>query len=169
LNLKKVVAVEIALLLAALVAGMYIIIINPYLESSKQDLPLRLFNEQSFPEQTTTLERGQIIYGDFNYSGYKPPILLIDMTFQDCKTNGYITVYLNERFVARIYVTPENKRISSTAVSCAGIDWVRPREATAVYFLSEPEDGYNVVYFLSEPEDGYEGTFSYRFRLRGSQ
>lgn len=155
--------------MVALVAGMYIILINPYLESSKQDKLLRLFDEQSFPEQTTAVEQGQMICGVFNYSGYEPPILVIDMTFQDCKTSGFITIYLNGRWVTSIYVTPENKRISPTAVSCAGMDWVEPRESTAVYFLSEPEDGFNVVYFISEPEDGYEGTFSYRFRLRGSQ
>ena len=156
MKLGKLIVIEIALVVILLFAALNLIAYSPFLVSSSQDPGIGLLKEIVFPPQNVTLLRDQVTNILFNYSSYEPAILIMDINYLNWETSGYITIFLNGRFVGNIQSLPDTKQKSLAVVSCSGIDWVRPNES-------------NFIMFLSEYDLGYEGTFTCSVKLRGSR
>jgi hypothetical protein len=162
LKLKKLFAIEIASVIVVLVIIMFFVEVTPYLVSSKPNAQIGVYNQKEFAKDIVTLASGQTASAQFNYSTYDPAILIIDLTFQNWQTPGYLSLYCNGRIIATVYASTANPEIHFTTISVSGWDWVKPPSTNSFTYGNE-------VTFSSEPQNGYEGTFSYQISIRGSR
>jgi hypothetical protein len=162
LKLKKLFAIEIAVLAVALLVVMFFVEVTPYLVSSKTNSQISLYNEKQFAEGTASLALGQTKSAQFNYSTYDPAILVVDLTFQSWQSQGDLSIYLNGKLIASINATAINPAVHLTAISVSGRDWVKPPSINSFTYGNE-------VTFVSDSENGYEGTFNYKIDIRGSR
>jgi hypothetical protein len=162
LKLKKLFLVEIVTVVVILVFIMLFVEVTPYLASSKPNSQIGVYNQKEFASDLVTLAIGESAYARFNYSTYDPAILVIDLSFQNWQTPGYLTLYCNGRIIATVYASSSNPTMHFTTISVSGWDWVQPPSLNSFTYGNE-------VTFTSEPQNGYEGTFSCVISIRGSR
>ena len=163
MELKKVIMIEITVVVIVLVGVMAFVGIIPYLASSQQNRSIGVYNERLFDEGNVTLSRGNAIPSAiFNYTTFDPAILVLDLDFQTWEAPGNLTISVNGLNLATISPSPENPHFSLNAVSFSGEDLVIPYSVKSI--LSN-----NQVDFSSKTGEGYAGTFSYRISIRGSR
>jgi len=160
LKLKKLIVVEIVLLVAALLLVIAFVEIAPFLRSSKQKNSIGLYQEKEYARGNATLAVGESSSVRFTYSSYDPAILILDVAFLTWKSPGYLIFRCNNRVFASVFARPENSHLSLTVVSVSGREWVEPPSSMF---------GVNEIAFESELKNGYEGTFSYKISVRGSR
>ncbi len=156
MGLKRLLVLEALSVILVVFVSIYIVGLNPTLESSQRDIFLGLFKEVDYGQNTIALRRGYTGRGSFFYQSYEPVILRLEIVSSVPTTAGYVEVYCNARFVANILFASPNGRASLSVVSCAGVDWVIPLQS-------------NVISFVSGYTNGYEGTITYRISLRGTR
>jgi len=160
LKLKKLMVVEIVLLVVALLLVIAFVEIVPFLRSSKQKNSIGLYQEREYARGNVTLVVGGWSSVRFNYLSYDPAILILDIAFLTWKSPGFLTLRCNNRVFASVFARPENSHVSLTVVSVSGREWVEPPSSMF---------GINEIAFESELKNGYEGTFSYKISVRGSR
>jgi hypothetical protein len=160
MKLKKLIVIEISILVVVLFLILAFVEIAPYLGASKQKDTIGLYSEREFARGRTTLAVGETIAVNFTYPSYDPAILTLDITFLFGKSPGYLTLRCNHRIFASIFVTQENTNLSFVGVSFSGRDWVEPPSSMF---------GLNEIAFESDSNNGYAGTLSYKISSRGSR
>lgn len=160
MKLKKLIFVEIAILIVALLLVLVLVGVAPYLRSSKQKNTIALYQEREFARGNTTLEVGETTSVKFTYPSYDPAILILDIEILTLKSPGYLVLRCNSRIFASVFVGSEDSHLSFTGVSFSGRDWVQPPSSMF---------GLNEIAFESESNNGYAGTFSYKISSRGSR
>jgi hypothetical protein len=163
MDLKKVVMLEIIIVVIVLAVVMTFVGIIPYLTSSQQSRSIGVYSERVYDEGNVTLIRGKTMQSAiFNYTTFDPAILVLDLNFQTWQAQGNLTISVNSIDLATITPTPEKPQVSLNAVSFSGQDLVTPY---AVYSILSS----NQIDFSSKIGEGYAGTFSYRISIRGSR
>ena len=160
MKLKKLIIVEIAVLVVALVSVLLFVEIAPYLRSSTQENRIGLYEEREFARGSTVLAVGETSTVNFTYPSYDPAILTLDVTFLFWESPGYLTLRCNHRILASVFVKPDNQDLSFVLVSFSGRDWVEPPSSMF---------GLNEIAFESESKNGYAGTLGYRVSSMGSR
>ena len=160
MKLRRLIAVEIALLVVAVLAVMVFVEYVPFLRSSKQRSSIGLYQEREYARGNLTMAVGQSSSVRFVYSSYDPAILILDITFLTWESPGFLIIRCNYRICASVSAGPENPFVSFAVVSFSGREWVEPPSSMF---------GLNEISFESELENGYEGMFSYRISIRGSR
>lgn len=160
MKLRKLVFVEIILLVMAMLLILASMEIAPFLKSSKLKSSIGLYQEREYARGNVTLEVGGRSSVRFIYTSYDPAILIVDITFLTWKTTGYLTLRCNNRVFASVFAEPENSQLSVIVVSVSGREWVEPPSSMF---------GINEITFESESVDGYEGTLIYKISIRGSR
>jgi hypothetical protein len=166
-NLKKLIFVEIAVVVAIIVSITVFVGMTPYLSSSGQNGQIGVFNQREFVKETATIQQGQRLSSRFNYTTYDPAILVVDLKFQDWKKPGSLSMYCNGILVTTFDATPNNPDIESTTVTFSGFDLVKPPPPKLG--MSFQFTYGNEISFSSPIENGYEGTFNYQLSIRGSR
>jgi hypothetical protein len=169
LKLKKLMVVEISVVVIVFVSILLFVEITPYLASANSESQIGTYNQRLFLQGNATLSAGHSVSAWFNYSSFDPPILVLELTFLSWQTPGSLLVYCNGLRIATIEASPDKPNVVLTAVAVSGIDLVKTR-ADLIY--PAPPNAYtfgNQVAFAPNPGDGYEGSFSYRISLRGSR
>ena len=169
MKLKKLMVVEISVVVIVLVSILLFVEITPYLASANPESQIGIYNQRLFAQGNATLSAGQSASAWFNYSSFDPPILVFDLTFLSWQTPGSLSVYCNGLRIATIEASPDKPHVVLTAVAVSGMDLVKTR-ADLIY--PAPPNAYtfgNQVAFTSNPGDDYEGSFNYQISLRGSR
>jgi hypothetical protein len=162
-KLKKLIIAETLLAVAILLVILFFVEITPYLESSRQNASIGLYNQREYGKGNATIARGQIVRAaQFNYTTSDPAILILDLTFQNWKSTGNLTFAINGRVFSSILATPENSQMSLAVITVSGEDWVETTSLNSLVFGNE-------ITFISSRENGYEGTFDYQISVRGSR
>ena len=167
MNLKKLIFVEVAVVVFAIALVTVFVGITPYLTSSGQNGQIGVFNQREYVQKTATLQPGQMTSSRFNYTTFDPAILVVELRFQDWQKPGKLLMYCNGIFIDTFDATPSNPYVKSTTVTFSGFDLVKPpssRIGLAYQFVYG-----NEISFLSPMEHGYEGTFNYQISIRGSR
>jgi hypothetical protein len=167
LNLKKLFAVEIAIVLTVVVVVVAFVEIVPYLSASNQNGQIGVYNQRLYAQKTATLQSGQIVSSRFNYSSYDPAILVVDMKFQNWQKSGNFSIYCNGILIDTFYASPSDPNVKSTTVTFSGYDLVKSPSAS-LGIIYQFEYG-NEITFVSPTQNGYEGTFDYQISIRGSR
>ena len=157
---RRLVVVEITILVATLLLVVAIVEIVPFLNPSKQRDSIGLYQEREYAKGNVTLASGEWSSVRFTYTSYDPAILTLDIAFLTWKSPGYLILRCNNRVFASVLVQPENSSLSFTIISVSGREWIEPPSSMF---------GVNEITFESDPNNGYEGTFSYRISVRGSR
>jgi len=166
-NLKKLMFVEIAVVVIATVSIAVFVGMTPYLYSSSQNGQIGVFNQREYVKETATIQQGQRLSSRFNYTTYDPAILVVDLKFQDWKKPGSLSMYCNGILITTFDATPNDPNIESTTVTFSGFDLVKPPPPKLG--MSSQFTYGNELSFLSPTENGYEGTFNYQISIRGSR
>jgi hypothetical protein len=168
MKLKRLFIAEIVIVAIILVSVMVVIEGIPYLEASRENSSVSMYQEKEYAKGIVTLARGEAARTGFNYSTYDPAILVLELSFQIWQSPGNLTFYCNKEYFASIIATPERPNISLVVISVSGEDWVktssstkRPANSTSTYD--------NEITFSSNSLSGYAGTFNYRIVVRGSR
>lgn len=167
MNLKKLFAVEIAIVLTVVVVVVAFVEIVPYLSASNQNGQIGVYNQRLYAQKTATLQSGQIVSSRFNYSSYDPAILVVDMKFQNWQKSGNFSIYCNGILIDTFYASPSDPNVKSTTVTFSGYDLVKSPSAS-LGIIYQFEYG-NEITFVSPTQNGYEGTFDYQISIRGSR
>ena len=167
LQLKRLVTLEIVLVVIVLIAVLVFVGITPYLASSMESNKIEVFNQKKYVENTVSLVAGQKASCRFNYSTFDPAILVVDLAFQDWKTPGHLSLYCNGILVVTIEATPRNPDVQLTTITVSGFDLVKPQYQLSGLFSTYTYG--NEITFASATEKGYEGIFSYTISIRGSR
>ena len=167
MNLKKLIAIEIAAVVVAIVLITVFVGITPYLSSSGQNSQIGVFNQREYAKESVMLQQGQSVSSRFNYTTYDPAILVVDLKFQDWQKPGSLFMYCNGILVTTFDATPSNPNIESTTITFSGFDLVKPPPSKLT--MSYQYTYGNEISFSSPVEKGYEGTFSYQISIRGSR
>lgn len=162
MNLRKIVTIEITVIVVVIAIVLLVVEGTPYFVSSSSNSSIGVYNQKEFAKGTETLGAGQTASAQFNYSSFDPAILVIDLTFQNWQNPGRLSMYCNGRNIATIFATPDNPTVRLTMISTSGWDWVKPPSINSYTYGNE-------VSFVSETENGYAGTFSYQIDIRGSK
>ncbi len=167
MNLKRILLLEISVVIIVIIAVIAFIEITPYLVSSKQNNQIGVFNQRIYAQETVTLQPGARAASRFNYTTYDPAILVVDLNFQNWQRPGYLSVYCNGRLIVSFDATSKNPDVQITSVTFSGYDLVKP---------PPPKIGVSLIFaygneisFLSPENQGYAGTFSYQISVRGSR
>jgi hypothetical protein len=166
-NLKKLVFVEVAVVIVAIVLIAIFVGLTPYLTSSGQNGQIGVFNQREYVQETVTLQQGQRVASRFNYTTYDPAILVVNLKFQDWQKPGSLSMYCNGIFVTTFNATSSDPDIESTTVTFSGFDLVKPPPPKLG--MSFQFAYGNEISFSSPIENGYEGTFNYQISVRGSR
>jgi len=167
LNLKKLIIVEITVLIVVIVLITVFVAITPYLASSGQNSQIGVFNQREYVQKTATIQPGQTASSRFNYTTFDPAILIVEIKFQDWQKPGKLSMYCNGIRIDTFDATPSNPYVKSITVTFSGFDLVKPpssRLGIAYQFAYG-----NEISFLSPIENGYQGTFNYQISIRGSR
>jgi hypothetical protein len=163
MELKKLIIVEIAVVIIVLIVVMTFVEIIPNLASSQQNTSIGVYNQKTFGTGNVTLARGTTSQSvKFNYTTFDPAILVLDLNFQTWRAPGNVTISVNGNVLATIYASPEKPQIKLTSITCSGKDLVEPLSKNSPFIG-------NTIYFSSQTSEGYEGTFSYQISIRGSR
>src|SRR5512136_1133798 len=127
LQLKRLVTLEIILVVIVLMAVLFFVGVTPYLTSSKESDKIGVFNQKEYVQNTVSLVAGQKASCRFNYSTFDPAILVIDLAFQSWTIPGQLAVYCNGILVVTIVAVPVNPNVQLTTVTVSGYDLVRPQ------------------------------------------
>ncbi len=169
MKLKKLFAVEIVAFVIILVLIMIFIEFTPYLASASQNNSIGVYNEKVFASGNLTLAVGESAGAQFNYSTFDPAILVVDLTFQNWQTPGYLSVYCNGLLVSTVLATPQTPQVELNILSLSGLDIVKPRSAISYYQLNDVYTYGNEITFRPQIQNGYEGTFAYKIMIRGTR
>lgn len=167
MNLKRVLIIEIVLIVGFSILIVLFVELFPYLASSEQADHIGVFNQREFAQETVYLRTGQRTSSRFNYTTYDPAILVVDLEFQDWQTQGLLSLYCNGILIVTFEATPRNPDVQLTTVTFSGYDLVKPppiRLGKTLVFAYG-----NEITLLSPEKSGYEGTFSYHITIRGSR
>jgi hypothetical protein len=167
LELKRLLTLEIVLVIVVLVGVLIFVGVTPYLVSSKETDKIAVFNQKEYAQNTVSLIAGQKATCRFNYSTFDPAILVIDLDFQSWKTPGYLALYCNGILVVTIVATPNNPNVQLTTITVSGYDLVKPHYQLSSLFTSYAYG--NEITFASAIDNGFEGIFSYTVSVRGSR
>ena len=159
-KLKKIFAMEIALVLVVITITIVFVELTPYLASSFENGSIDAFKQKSYPKGTLSLVRGKSVTVPFNYSSYDPSIIVLDLSFETCDKPGYLVLYCNYKEISNIFITSETSPLTLNLISVSGLDWVEPVTAMS---------GINELLFESASQNGYEGTLTCQISLRGSR
>jgi len=159
-KLRRLVFLEVIFFVAVLISLVIILQIIPFLQPSKENTSIGLYNTKFYPKTPITITSGSSITLPFEYSSYDPAIIILELSFQTCDEPGYLKVYCNYRNIASIFVSTEAPPVVINLISVSGSDWVEPPTAML---------GRNELLFESEPPNGYTGSFTYQITLRGSR
>ena len=160
MKLEKIVLLEVLFFAALLLTIMATLELIPFLQPSKHNTSIGLYNAISFPKNTIKLTSGEFVKIPFQYSSYDPAIIILELSFQTCEEPGYLIIYCNYIRVTSIFVSPETPPLYLNLISFSGTDWVEPPSAMF---------GLNELIFESEPKNGYAGNLTYQITLRGSR
>ena len=158
---------EIAAVLVIVVVIAVFVEVTPYLASSRQNDQINVFNQKEYAQQTVTLNAGQRVSSQFNYTTYDPAILVLDLTFKDWQRPGSLSVYCNGILLVSFEATPSNPNVQLTTVTFSGYDLVKPPPPKLAISFTFAYG--NEISFLSPEENGYSGTFTYNIAIRGSR
>ena len=158
--MKRLLTVEIMLLVVALLSVVAFVEIAPFLRPSRQSYSIGLYREREYARGNVTLASGQRSSVRFTYTSYDPAILTLDVTFLTWESSGHLVFRCNNRIFASVFASPENPVVSFIVVTFSGREWVEPPSSMF---------GLNEIAFESELENGYEGMFDYRISVRGSR
>lgn len=162
MNLKKIITIEVAVIVVVIALVLIVVEGIPYFVSSSADSSIGIYNQKEFARGTAVLGLGQTSSAQFNYSTYDPAILVIDLTFENWQTSGRLSILCNGRNIATILASPDNPTVRLTTISTSGWDWVKPPSINSFTYGNE-------VTFVSEPNNGYQGSFKYQIDIRGSR
>jgi len=160
LRLKKLIVVEILILVVAMLLVGAFVEIAPFLRPSKLRYSIGLYSEREYARGNATLGVGERSSVRFTYTSYDPAILTLDVSFLTWESSGYLVFRCNNRIFASVFASPENPHLSFIVVTFSGREWVEPPSSMF---------GVNEVAFESELKDGYAGVFNYRISVRGSR
>jgi hypothetical protein len=169
LKLKKLFAIEISVAAVILVIILLVVEVTPYLDSSKPESQIGLYNQRVFAEGKATVSAGQPVSAWFNYSSFDPPIMVFDLTFQSWQTSGALSIYCNGLRIATIDASPDNPHVVVTAIAVSGLDLVKTRADLVFPGTANAYFYGNQIAFTPDPGNGYEGSFGYQISLRGSR
>jgi hypothetical protein len=162
LNLRKLLIVEIVIVVVGVLAVLILVEVSPYLISAAPTSQINVYNQKEFASTTLVLKRGDSGIVRFNYSTYDPAILVLDLEFEKWTNVGDLSVFINGDPITTINAPPGNTQLSLTVLSFSGRDWVKsPSINTNTYG--------NVITFVSELTSGYAGTLNCRISIRGSR
>jgi hypothetical protein len=161
-NLKKLFAAEIAIVVIVLVVILFVVEVSPYLASASLNRQIGMFNQKEFAKGNVTLAVGQSASARFNYTTYDPAILIVDIAFKSWQTPGQLSLYCNGRVIATIQATPDNPNVHFSTISVSGWDYVKPPSIDSFTYGNE-------VSFVSDLQNGYVGDFTYQISIRGSR
>ncbi len=167
MNLKKTIALEVTVAVIVVAVIAILIEVTPYLASSSQNNQIGVFNQREYAQKTTTIQPGEKVASQFNYTTYDPAILVVDVKFQDWQTPGYLSFYCNGILVVSFVATPSNPEVQLTSVAFSGYDLVKSPPIRVGISLAFAYG--NEVSFVSPQSNGYAGTFSYTISIRGSR
>jgi len=160
LKLGKLFFAELAIVIVALIVAVVVVEVSPNL--SKRSTTIGAYNAKAYATDTIAILKGEAFSTSFDYSGYEPAILVIDVTASDVQSQGYLSFVCNGRFLSSVYVSSDNQRASISAITLAGAEWVKsPSAYTEAYS--------NQIDFLSDSDTGFEGTFDYQIDLKGTE
>jgi hypothetical protein len=162
LKLGKIIIIEISAITITLLLTLLLVFYTPYLDASSQNTSIKIFNQREYAKGTATLTRGEKASAFFNYTFYDPVILIVDLTFQTWQTPGNLTIYINGKYCASIFVSPQEQQARFEIVTLSGSDWIKPPSIDSFVFG-------NQVLFNSDVKNGFEGTFNYQINIRGSR
>jgi hypothetical protein len=154
--------VELAVAVVVVGVVLFLVEVNPYLISTKPSSSISVYSQKEFGNATITLSPGQSATARFNYSTYDPAILVIDLTFQNWRAPGDLSIYINGSPISTIYAPPGKPQTRLSIVSFSGQDWVKAPGPDSFTYGNE-------ITFVSEPVDGYDGTITYQISIRGSR
>ena len=160
MKMKRLLIVEIVLLVVALLSVVAFVEIAPFLRPSKQSYSIGLYREREYAGGNVTLAYGQRSSVRFTYTSYDPAILTLEIAFLTWESSGYLVFRCNNRVFASVFASPENPVLSFIVVTFSGREWVEPPSSMF---------GLNEIAFESDLENGYEGMFDYRINVRGSR
>ncbi len=161
MKIGKLFFAEIFVIITVLVVTVVVIQVDPSLAGSKQAQVIGAFNQNVIGQDTITIVKGDAFSTQFEYSSFEPAIFVLDLTFRDSQSSGYLTLQLNGRYIGSIFVTPEKHQATISAISLTGAEWVKPPSAYSNSFT-------NQIIFSSDSSDGYVGTFDFQISLNGS-
>ena len=159
MKLRKIVVLEITVIILVLISILAFIEVTSYLGSS-QNAKIGLYNEREYAKGNVTVFPGETAIVQFTYLSYEPTILVLDLTFKSVDKPGYLVIRCNNRMLHPILANQENSSVSLNAVSVSGAEWVEPLSAMF---------GFNEVTFETGLENGFEGVVDYRVNLRGTR
>lgn len=160
MRLRRLVFLEVIFFMAVLISLVVILQLLPFLQPSKENTSIGLYNTKSYPKTPLTMASGSSITLPFYYSSYDPAIIILELIFQTCEQPGYFRAYCNYRNIASIFVSPETPPVTINLISVSGSDWVEPPTAML---------GRNELLFESETTNGYAGNLTFQITLRGSR
>jgi len=160
LRLKRLIGVEILILVVALLLVGAFVEIAPFLRPSKLSYSIGLYSEREYARGNVALGVGERSSVRFTYTSYDPAILTLDVAFLTWESSGYLVFRCNNRIFASIFASPENPVLSFIVVTLSGREWVEPPSSMF---------GVNEIAFESALENGYEGVLNYRISVRGSR
>ena len=159
MKLRKIVVLEITVIILVLISILAFIEVTSYLGSS-QNARIGLYNEREYAKGNVTVLPGETAIVQFTYLSYEPTILVLDLTFKSVDKPGCLIIRCNNRLLNPIFVNQENPNVRLNAVSVSGAEWVEPLSAMF---------GFNEVTFEAGLENGFEGVIEYQIKLRGTR
>jgi hypothetical protein len=162
LKLRKLFVAELAVVIIVLIAVVVVVQVNPTLAASQQSATIGAFNSKIYANDKVTVVKGDTYSTTFDYSSYEPAILVIDLTFSNIQSSGYLSVICNGRYVGSVYASANNPHTSMSAITLSGSEWVKPPSAYSTTFV-------NQIIIQSDLDQGYDGTFAYQISLKGSR
>ena len=160
---------EIVTVIIAILIGLIFFQMTPYLQSSGRSGSIGVFNQQDYVKETATIQPGEIVNSRFNYNTYDPAILKIEVSFQDWKKPGNLSLYLNYVLIDSFEATPQKPSYETTTITFSGFELVKPPPINPEMASSAQFFASNLLYFESPLDGGYEGTFNYHISIRGSR
>jgi hypothetical protein len=159
-KLKRLFAIEIALIIGILACALAFLLLTPNLGSSQLYGSMDAFTQRSDPIHYISIIKDQPGIVRFNYTSYDPSIIVLDLYVDSIDHPGDFDVFCNYKHVAKVSMTPETEKVTLNLVSFSGLDWVEPM--TSMF-------GLNDLVFESSDPNGFIGTIAYQITFRGSR
>jgi hypothetical protein len=162
LNLRKLLIVEIVMVVVGVIAVLILVEVSPYLISATPNSQINVYSQKEFANTTLTLERGDSGSVRFNYTTYDPAILILDLEFEKWTSVGDLSVFINGDPITTINAPPGNTQLDLTVLSFSGRDWVKSPSINTYTYGNE-------ITFISDLTRGYAGTLNCKISIRGSR
>lgn len=160
MKLKKIIFLEIISLVFILLLAIVAFDLIPSLKPSDENSSIDMYTSKSHLKGTLSLTLGGFAIIPFEYSSYDPAIIILEISFLNCKNPGTLTLHLNYRNIASVLVNSDSPPLTLNLISVAGSDWIEPLSAMF---------GLNELLLESNDQNGYSGNLSYQITIRGSR